>query len=1007
MNGKILSCRRPDTIATLLLASFIAFATGITSFAANGASGGTLPAAVIPCRNYDVRNGLSENSVRFILQDREGYMWFGTKDGLSRYNGRDFKVYGNSTGSGHLNIESLLLHSDGDKIWVASRYSLELLTTDSGTLSFLDLRDRGIPGGFRTLCYDAGGRLWVGSNYGIAVLEPSHSDDASSYTVAAVYDDKDTGSILCDRNGTMWVGTSDGLFTFRDGLFKRVNTGSGKMQHFLCISEDANGIIWAGTWDNGLYSINPKDNSIHNYFSPHGDRQSIPLIRSIFHSDGATMIICSNTGLYRFDKNRNALERLSLSTGLDNDSFYHCLRDTEGGLWIGTYFNGVCYISPRAWKTDLYRADPNSAFTGTAVSEFCSGTDGKLWVATENGGLSLLDRINNRFIPIPWHDPDENIHALKMVGNDLWVGSFNNGLKRIDLKQGTVQRYRLPQSDIPNSENSIYSIHYSQNGGGKNTGGAVFIGAKRGCARYDYATGGMEMIPRLDGYLVYDICEDYTGKIWFSCHGDGVLCYDEYSDAWKHYRYDPDAAGGICSDRIIKIYSDLRGHLWFCSEGNGICRYDYTTDSFSRPKVKSPDGNLPCNVIFGILDDPEGNLWMSSNAGIIRLNPVNGEYRLYTHEDGLQSNQFNYRSVFRTEDGRFWFGGVNGFNSFYPEDITDNTIPPKAIAHLYSEGRYIRIDFDCLSFVAPQKNIFEYRLNNTKDWIRTGQPSVTFADLKPGKYHFQLRAINSDGYVGSPAPTVNFTIKAPWYSSIVAICIYTVLLVSLAVLGIHTYIRIRRRDEAQRLSDLKLRNEQEAYNSKIQFFTQVANEIKTPVTLIKTPLESIITRRRWDRDTENNLKIIEANTARLTDLTSQLLGYRKFSNTDADWLSKIDILINEHLSSIDFSIQQLAEGMFTSRSALQRKMKTLTGMTPNEYVKQVRLKRSAEYLLSDNYRINEVCYMCGFNTPSYFTSCFYRQYGILPKDFVALHRNGQNTVVNDADGRASAPQAEP
>lgn len=1317
--------------------------------------------AAIPCRSYDVRDGLSENSVRCIMQDRKGYMWFGTKDGLSRYNGREFKVYGNRSDARQLNVEFLIEHTDGDKVWIASRNSLELLDVETGRLTQKDLSKFGICKSFRTLCYDSEGRLWVGSNEGLAVIGPAHGTDAAEYEVVAVYKhvegdprtlpSDNVGSLLCDRGGNVWIGTENGIVRQPKGsdTLVPVDTGSGRREHFLCISEDENGIIWAGTWDDGMYSINPKDGSVHNYLSPYGEKKNaVPLIRWLHHNDRATIIICSNSGLFEYDRNTGKLKRMELSEGLPNDSFYSCLKDHEGGLWIGTYFNGVLYISPKAAEIELYRPDPNSPLSGTAVSEFCRCGKDRLWVGTENGGLSLLDRTTGKFVPIRWHDNNDNIHALCQKGEDLWVATFSSGLKRINLRTGAVSRYYMTQGNVPDSENAVYSLYHSEKDGRD----CLYVGTKRGCSVYDYKTGTMTPVPELEGYMIYDILEDYTGKMWFSCHGYGLYCHDRYTGQWKRYRCNPEDKGSLCSDRIIDIYSDAKGQLWLCSEGNGVCRYDYGTDSFVVPPVASPDGKLPSSVIFGILDDSCGHLWMSSNAGIIRLDPKTGDYRLYTYEDGLQSNQFNFKSSFKTDDGKFWFGGVDGFNAFFPEDIKDNSVAPRVTASVRYHGQTFfgkdvtipsgignfSIDFDCLSYVSPQKTVFEYRFDKDADWTKTGQASVSFADLKPGKYTFLLRAVNSDGYVSVDDCAIRLKINEPWYRSIAAICLYVLLLAAATAFGVYTYLKIRSKEEARRIEDMKLRNEKESYNAKIQFFTQIAHEIKTPVTLIKAPLEIVMEHRTWDSETEENLGIIEANTTRLAELTNQLLDFKKISNEgyllhltavnlisviedvlrrfrtpsgkavditfssadkgkgyfgmfdpdavskilsnlvenavkytkdkievelhdetghdgqqmlmlsvsnngpaipkeearkifdtfyqvdngsgkdrkpgfgiglslvslladksggrayvdtdctdgcrfcvelpwvkadstealpqeeeaevkstvseqeskitllvvedntdilsfiagqlkssfrilkatdgkkaiaklekhnvdiivsdiampnmdgfellkevrenpmtshipfvllsaessveskirgldsgadayiekpfsishfkavidsiinnrkvlmekfasspeeslnfskygtlDIEWLSKADAIIGANLSSIDFSVQQLADGMFVSRSNLQRKMKSLTGMAPNEYIKLFRLKKAAGLLISDNYRINEVCYMCGFNTPSYFTSCFFKQFGILPKEFVALHKaqseEGQSCPAADGRGSETTP----
>lgn len=1265
-------------------------------------------AAVIPCRSYDVKEGLSENSVRCMYQDKLGYMWFGTKDGLSCYNGREFTVYGNSSENNHLNIEFILPHIDGKRLWIASRTSLEIFNPDDGSRRVIDLSNIGFTKEFRTLCYDLSEKLWVGSNSGIVVLEESF---AESYKVINVHkglgDDK-VAALHKDSSGNIWIGTENGLYKYNAKTLNFKEIGKGNKESFLCFSEDEHGMIWTGTWNDGLYCINPQNENIDILFSPQQDNfqhYKIPIIRSIYHLDQTKMIICSNSGLYSYNKQSGQLEQLQLTTGLSNDSFYSCLRDNEGGLWIGTYFNGACYISPKAQQLDLFRSDDNINMSGTAIGRLCQENEDLLWVCSENGGLSLLNIKEKSFVKIPWQNPDENIHAICRIYDDLWLGTFNSGIKRINLKTKISQTLNLSQDKNSDNANSVYSLYANEKEG------KVYIGSRKGCKIYNYRSNTFIEIEQLKNLIIYEIFEDYTGKLWFSCYGRGLYCFDKHSNRWKIYRNIANDTSSISGNRIINIYADAKNQLWLSDEGNGICRYDYTTDCFVRPKINTKNGELPCNVIFGILDDDNGNLWMSSNIGIIKLNPESGEYRLLTHEDGLQSNQFNYRSSYKTTDGKFWFGGIDGLSSFYPEDIKDNKVSPRIVATVQYSDKKVKIsetrdvsipsnvssfsiNFDCLSYSSPSRTVFEYSFDKNSNWIRTEQTSVSFADIRPGKYIFRVRAINSDGYVSQNECKINLKLNAPFYKSTVAYIIYSFLALALIAYAIRMIIRWRKKEEIRK-----------SYNAKLQFFTQIAHEIKTPVTLIKAPLELVMEHKKWDTETEENLNLISANTKRLLELIHQLLdfkkvsseGYRinktntnvlsiinnvvirfkpllskgkqlkvifegkeedyeglldeealtkiisnlvgnaskytkdliniklereekendkyifiqvddngpgipedevnkifdsfyqiqssdtknrkpgfgiglslvkllvdkhngdvyidknykegcrvcvripwepkneilevvetepginillvednpdilnfiyknlkdqyniikakdgvkalsklerhnvdiiisdismpnmdgfellqkvrenpiishipfiilsaetsleskiksldigadayiekpfsinhfkavienqlnkkqkliekfggkteieesKYGTLDAEWMKKLDSIILENISEVNFSVLDLSNSMYISRSNLQRKLKALTGMVPNEYIKLIKLKKAAELLTQDNYRINEVCYMCGFNTPSYFTSCFQKHFGILPKDFIALNKPNQ------------------
>lgn len=839
-------------------------------------------ASVIPCRTYDVRNGLSENSVRCIMQDRTGYMWFGTKDGLCCYNGNSFIVYGSSVRENPDDIQlvqilDIIQHKDGKKIWIASR-KLNMLDPESGKLEEIRIKGYDDREGYRNLCYDGKGRLWVGGNDGIAVLYGHENEVVMRFSVQnGKLSDNNITDIFCSHDGAIWVGTEKGLLRYdtESDSFVSYDTED----NITCISEDENSIIWVGTWDSGMASLNPKSGKLNHLFSDSTPTE-LPRIRYLFHKDNSTITICSDIGLFEFNHSTSSLRRLSLSSGVENDSYYFCMTDNEGGLWIGSYFNGVNYISPKAQKIEYYKPSSSGEFTGTAVSQFCQGRGNSLWVATENGGLNLLDTESRKFLPISWHKENENIHALCQVGRHLWVGTFSDGLKRINLSTGKTEDMELP-GEPQFSDKCIYSLCWSSNS-------TLYIGTMNGCYTFDYTTEKFSSVDELKGRFIYDICEDYTGRIWFGTARDGLYCHDRSSDGWT--RYD-------AFTTVSKLYCDSKSRFWVCTVGDGIYRYDYEADSFSKPRVKSENSQLPCNIIMGVLDDSEGRLWLSSNRGLIRLDPLSGEYRLYTYEDGLQSNQFNFRSSFKDRNGKFWFGGINGFNSFYPNDIKDNTVPPTIVTSLHYAGFSQRIsshskitipppsqisvfsiEFDCLSYAAPEKNTFEYKFSNDREWTRTTQNMVQFANMNSGHHTLTVRAINADGYTSENECTIELFIKPVFWKSPAAYIIYLILFLTASIVAMTYIIKVRKRNEKRRLDEIRLRSEQKSYNAKIMFFTQIAHEIRTPVTLIKAPLELIMERNVEDEVTAENLQLINANTERLLKLIDQLLDFKKISN---------------------------------------------------------------------------------------------------------------------------------
>ncbi len=1273
---------------------------------------------------FDVHSGLAENTVRSIIQDRTGYVWFATKDGLSRYNGSEIVNYGRSyemEQSISLNIESLLLHEDGIKVWVAARAGLFLF--DPATESFLNVLmgegegDSIIHDSCSSLCYDSDGNLWVGSNGGLYVRDAMSLQwkQYRSDNYPQLPSDRIT-SLLCDSRGILWIGTEEGLVRYDNILdnFRPISASLGRQVNVTTISEDRNGTLWVGTWSDGMSRLEIKKNHLEFYPGYHD------IIRAVYHGADPEMYVCSDSGLFKFDKETGKMMSFKFEEWMPDKSYRSFFEDREGGYWIGTYFSGVCYISPKSRDMEIIRPGRNCA-----VGQFCEMDDNTMMVSTENYGLLTFNPKTKEVASAPFSGLGDNIHSLCLKDNDLWIGTFGEGLVKADVR--TKRTVRYDEGSIPNSH--VYSLCLTKDD-------ELIIGTLRGACKYSYKTDRFARIDTLGDSFVYDIIEDNYGKIWFSSYGVGVYCLNTETGEWKQYASSSEE-GSICGNNVIRLHIDSKDQLWFCTEGSGICRYDYKEDRFVTPAYGTDNGKLPDNVVYGILEDNDGNLWLSTNNGLLKYNQTTGNIHQYSFCDGVQSKQFNYKSSYKSSDGRLYFGGIDGFNAFFLNQLKDNAIRPTLSVHVsYKDhGEHVSIpcigernvgiprrvrnftlELECLSFVSPADNSFKYRFGD-KEWVYTDNNQVSFINMKPGKYVMTVKAINGDGYESDNECRINLYVQPPVMASLAAIILYVVLFAVLVYLGVSYSIRMKNREMQHTLEEMCLKNEQESYDAKIRFFTQIAHEIKTPVTLIKAPLEMIRKSGKWDDDTVRNLDLIESSTDRLMSLLKELLDFKKISKDgyrlkyetvdvvilakeatkgfmahynngtpkvsfvssrdtlicdldpeaiikiitnlvsnsvryartevivrldvmdsgvgnvislsvaddgpgvseqekerifdafyqsssqsieqsmsgvglglslvrllvekhggrislsdrleggcefcaeipvkhvvagelsvietaaeivmsdksandstirllivedtedlrnfltgnfadsfkvtgasdgvdainklkeqdfdvivsdiympnmdgfdllktvrndnmlchipfillsaeasseskirglergadsyiekpfsmthlkavienlvsnrrllqkkfsieplekhnveemskyDSDWLAKLDSLINAGMSEVDFSIDKLASNMFMSRSNFQRKLKGLLNMSPNDYIKLMKLKRAAELLLEGHYKINEVCYIVGFNNPSYFASCFHKQFGMLPKDFINQNKN--------------------
>ena len=878
-------------------------------------------------RHYDISDGISDNSVRSIIQDKSGYIWLGTKDGISRFDGRSFTSFGGypRTSDGYLlNAIRVYPHSDGNRIWVGAVDGLYLFDNHSEEFTHLSNRTesgRMINSLVNDLCYDDRGILWIASASGLFCYDEA-KDSLKVYVHSGQKGDiphNVCSTLLKDSSGRIWVGTRKGLACYNEVqdrfvtfLWKR-QTGSDASYEVCHMIETANGEIWAGTQHDGLMRLDPMNGRFTSFRVSDGTRGNT-WIRTIHEMDERHLLIGSENGLFTFDRKTEKVEHVK---SFGQKAIYSFKTDHEGGIWVGTYFDGIFYISPQNGNLNLYqeRQDPGS-MRGKAISQFCEDNDGNIWIATEDEGLNHFNPETGTFTHYsassrpPHQISYNNIHALMIDGDRLWIGTFSKGIDIMDTKSRTVIRNYSVRGNNPYSlpNNHIYSIY-------KTRDGEVYIGTMKGFCRWIAGTDRFESYEQLKNIFVYDIIEDHTGRLWLGTKNSGVICF--HDGKFTSYRHNPSDSTTLGNNHVLRAYIDKDENLWFATEGNGICRYDYSSDSFVNYNHSK---GLYHHIIYGILDDSDGNLWLSSNHGIVRYNPGSHESVVYTHEDGLQSNQFNYRSSMKASDGRFYFGGINGFNSFYPSGFHVNrTKPNVAISDIVMHKRYssserikpdegrriiikphttsFEISFDCMSYIAPSKNRFAYIVDKLHDdWIYTGKPSVTLMDLSAGKYRFMVKAANNDGQ-WSDTSYIDIVVKAPLWRSTVAIILYILLFCIICALAVLWYIGFLKKERNREMQQMEMEMQQETYRSKFQFFTHVAHEIKTPLTLIKAPLEVILEEGKWSDSTQENLLVMRQNTDRLMELIRQLLNFRKIDNDDYK-LNYAEVDINDFIEAI-------------------------------------------------------------------------------------------------------------
>jgi ligand-binding sensor domain-containing protein/signal transduction histidine kinase len=777
------------------------------------------PATNIRFNHIGAEVGLSQSVVNCIVQDRRGFMWFGTEDGLNRYDGYDFVIY----------------RPEPDNP--------------------ASISDRWIT----VLFEDSKGNLWIGTRQGGLNRYDPTSDTFVRYTNNP--DQPDTLysnyvlSLYEDNRGFLWVGTTDGLDRYSSATdsFKHYQMNISPLQEatsysITAITQDSYGDLWIGTADTGLYRYDRKQEKFINYINIPGKLNTLSSnsIRALQLDIGGDLWVATDKGLTLFDPLSNNSTRYQHSNNspdsLVNDMIRTLYMDKGGNLWIGT--NGGLDRFDKTSKHFIhYRHNPNqeSSLSNDVVLSIYESGDNVLWFGTFGAGLNKYYRGQDRFSYFasqpgnPYSISGDIIFKIHADSDQMvWLAIYGNGVDCLNPLTGTAIHYRHdsanPASISSTEVWSVYTdregtlwvgtaigldrrdqnaaefIHYQSDPDNPRsiTPGTVFdmledrdgnlwIGTATGLSHFNRETGTFTrfqhdpVLPSsLSGYEVDALYIDQSDNLWVGTTDDGLNRLDPKTGQFDHYRFNPNVAGSISNNYVLSIFQDSRGILWVGTFGGGLNRYDPETDTFHH--YIETDG-LPNNVIYGILEDDYGYLWLSTNNGISRFYPVTESFRNFSVNDGLQGNEFNVNAYSRDPQGNLYFGGVTGLTAFNPIAVLDsNYVPPIVITSITQNGipvspntapeaiqeitlpwpnNNFEFEYAALSYALPERNQYAYKLEDFDDsWNITGSlRDGRYTNLPGGTYTLRVKGSNQDGVWNDNGATIQVTVIPPFWQT--------------------------------------------------------------------------------------------------------------------------------------------------------------------------------------------------------------------------------------------------
>ena len=768
-------------------------------------------------------DGLSQSDVRAIVQDRQGFMWFGTwLGGLNRYDGYTFKVYKHDDRDDRsLGCDSIwTLHVDRDGVlWVGTNEGIDRYNRD--TDSFVHYRYRpgdpaSVPGyAVRSFYEDESGTLWVGSFGGLSRFDRAGGTfftyrgnrDPSSFG------DTDIRSVYREaRTGLLWVGTwhqgvsvvdpTTGHYT----RYKNDPKDPGSLSHndVVRIFQDRNGILWVSTLG-GLNRFDPKTRTFVRYRHEPKDPSSLSsnFVTMTYEDRVGRFWVATNNGLNLMDRSRGSFIRYvhaanDLSSLSSNAINYSALyEDASGTLWIGTEFAGVDRLAGVPERFTTYRHDPQDARSpsGNVIGGLTIDSAGSLWIGTEAG----LDRFDGQTFTHYLADPNDssrlNPGKGRIIAQDsrgtVWTATYGGGLERLVGQRVEHFRHNAMNSNSPANDNIGSLVPDTQ--------GGLWIGtASRGM---DYFDGRhfthFPANPGSQGGLpdshASPVLLDGRGMLWMTTVSWGLARFDTRAQKFTTYLLDANQPGNQAANWTTDIYSD--GSTIWVGSTKGLLRFDPESGRFTRHYTEK-DG-LANNSVMSVLGDALGNIWVSTINGLSRFDPKAQTFRNYDAFDGLAANQFFQRSRAKTPDGRLYFGSVNGLVAFYPDKLADNAVPPPVVLtefELFNKPVPIRgkdsplqlainvapgitlrhaqsvfsLQFAALDYTAPQRNRYAHKLEGfDADWQYTDatRRSATYTNLDHGDYTFRVKASNNDGIWNEKGVALHIRILAPWWST--------------------------------------------------------------------------------------------------------------------------------------------------------------------------------------------------------------------------------------------------
>ena len=881
------------------------------------------------------KDGLYYNWIWDIFKDSEGYLWFSSQEGAFRYDGNDFKTYTFKSVSGFSKVNiNCVFEDDNSNIWFGTNEGLIRFQrkTNKYKRFFLDTVGNESSNHINDIISNVDGLLWVGTGNGLFVFN-SQTDEFKQYKATYGVNTLNTNVInelFIDSKNNLWVGGGDGVLYFyvphNDHFLNYKNEENFTNSSINIIYEDHQGYIWLGYNGAGAAKFNTYSKLYVRHFRKSGDENQIVsnLVRGIVENNDHTIWFGTEKGLSILDQENDSFSTLTSNyknpSGLNDNAVYSMYKEDNGDIWIGTFFGGINVVYNRPRFIHIFTPDgAEDKITGKAIGPIITDEE-FLWIGTEDNGLNRFNENSGKFKQYTQKNSNlsyDNIHSLcKDQKGNLWVGTYTGGLNL--RRQGSDEFIHFNHSDDNNSlsNNSIYCIYNDSDNN-------LWIGTRSGLNRYNYQSQDFERIHSdiIGNSFIWDIKEDSLGNIWLCTYTEGVYMLDKKNNfSIKHIHFP--------IGNTVTLFFRSDNKLLVGSEKQGLIIFDTETEEYTHLTTEQ---GLPDNTIYGFVEDNSHFVWFTTRKGLCKT-PDFEKIETFTIYDGLPTNIFNYNST-AFFNGKLYFGSTQGLIVVDPEmQITESinsklhftsvTFPDKTKINKFGECvdylEELELGYNFSSFSINYVGINFRESNKVRyaikmegidnNWNYVGGSRIAnYNDLKPGSYRFCLRTVDKYGELLNNEKCLSIRIIPPWWKTLWAKFTFGLLLGSIISFIIYLLIlrtRTKHALEIEKIEKLKIRDVNDA---KIKFFTNISHEFKTPLTLIKGPINELITDKQiTDKQKKWYHSLIKNNTERLLHLINELLEFRNISQEHLE-LKLETVNVGEVIDNISENYFWLAE----------------------------------------------------------------------------------------------------